>query len=145
MNYLRLIYSLAICQFAGIVGSFFNNPLWYATLTKPGFTPPDWVFAPVWIVLFIMMGVSLYFIWDYRPALTAFTIQLLLNISWSVIFFGLRQPLYALVEIILLWISILVTVLRSYKVSKQAGYLLVPYLLWVSFAAVLNLAIVLVN
>lgn len=150
-----LLYSLIICQLAGIIGSFFTSssiPTWYAALEKPSFNPPNWVFAPVWTTLFVLMGISLYLIWnkglkakEVKTALTFFGIQLALNVLWSIIFFGLKSPLYAFVEIIILWIAILLTILKFYKISKVAAYLLIPYILWVSFAAVLNFLIFTLN
>jgi len=136
---------------AGIIGSFFTTPAipnWYATLAKPSFTPPDSVFAPVWTTLFLLMGISLFLIWQkwgyidtMQQALILFGIQLLLNILWSVIFFGLHSPLAAFIEIIFLWISIALTIMVFFTISRIAGILLVPYILWVSFAAVLNFMI----
>jgi len=145
---LKLIISLIICQLAGVLGSLFTSPAiptWYASLEKPSFNPPNWVFSPVWITLFVLMGISLFLLWrktledkKVRIALLFFAIQLALNVCWSVIFFGLKAPFFAFLEIIFLWIAILLTILKSYRVSKAAGALLIPYILWVSFAAVLN-------
>jgi benzodiazapine receptor len=141
------VISLIICQLAGIIGSIFTTPAipkWYALLEKPSLAPPNWLFAPVWIFLFFLMGISLYLIWQAYPkkeaksALLFFMIQLGLNVLWSVIFFGLKSPLIAFFEIIFLWLAILLTIVKSMKVSKVAGYLLLPYILWVNFAAVLN-------
>jgi len=151
----RLITSLAICQVAGFIGSLFTTPsipFWYATIKKPLFTPPNWVFAPVWISLFVLMGLSLYLVWnagvrrkDVQMALTVFGIQLVCNILWSALFFGLHSPMYAFIEIVLLWIFILLTILRFYPISRTAAYLLVPYICWVSFAGFLNGSIALLN
>lgn len=144
----KLVASLVICQLAGVIGSFFTIPaipVWYASLEKPSFTPPDAVFSPVWITLFVLMGLSLYFIWreplrqqGVKIALFFFTLQLVLNVCWSIIFFGLQNPFMAFIEIIILWIVILLTILVSLRVSRIAAILLIPYILWVSFAAVLN-------
>ena len=154
-NILKLIISILICQLAGFIGSIFTSSTvsnWYLTLSKPSFNPPSWVFSPVWITLFLLMGISLYLVWIkdinkkiVRIALTFFGIQLILNILWSVFFFGLKSPLLAFIEIIILWIFILITIIKFYRVSKTAAYLLIPYILWVGFAAVLNLLIVLIN
>ena len=154
-NFVKLIISIAICQLAGIIGSVFTAysiPTWYASLVKPSFNPPNWIFSPVWITLYLLMGISLYIIWlskakpKYKKAaFTFFGLQLLLNALWSIIFFGLQAPFYAFIEIILLWISILITICFFYKISRPAAYLLVPYILWVSFAAVLNFFIFLLN
>lgn len=147
-NIFKLVASLVICQLAGVIGSFFTTPaipVWYDSLEKPSFTPPDAVFSPVWITLFVLMGISLYFIWREPPkqqgvkiALFFFTLQLVLNVCWSIIFFGLQNPFMAFIEIIILWIAILLTILFSLRVSRTAAILLIPYILWVSFAAVLN-------
>ncbi|MCJ7498140.1 MAG: tryptophan-rich sensory protein [candidate division Zixibacteria bacterium] len=148
---LKLVISLIICQLAGFIGSLFTTPAipsWYATLVKPSFTPPNWVFAPVWTTLFLLMGISAFLVWRkgienprVNLALRLFIIQLILNIIWSVLFFGLRSTLLGLVEIIILWTFILFTILYFFKVSKIAGILLLPYFVWVSFAAVLNFSI----
>lgn len=140
-----------ICQLAGVIGSIFTSKsvnTWYTTLQKPSLTPPGSVIGIVWICLFVLMGISLYIVWDKWPrnknsksALIIFGIQLALNILWSVFFFGLRNPLLAFIEIIILWLMILATIFRFYKVSRTAAYLLVPYILWVSFASYLNLII----
>jgi len=145
---IKLILSLLFCQLAGFIGSLVTAPsipIWYASLEKPSFSPPNWVFSPVWITLYALMGISLYLLWredrtepKVKIALFFFIIQLILNVSWSMVFFGLRLPFLAFLEIILLWAVILLTILTSLKVSKVAGYLLFPYLLWVAFAAVLN-------
>lgn len=122
---------------------------WYATLAKPSFNPPSWLFGPVWTVLYILMGIALYLAWTKRKEangeIAVFTAQLALNMLWSALFFGLRNPSWALIEIIILWVMILVTMMKFYAIEKKAGYLLVPYLLWVSFATVLNVAIVILN
>ena len=148
---LQCIVCILICQMAGIIGSIFTSPAiptWYANLVKPSFNPPNYVFAPVWTTLFIMMGISLFLIWrragdvdSIRPALIFFGIQLLLNILWSVIFFGFHSPFAAFIEIIFLWCAIGFTIILFFTVSRAAGILLVPYILWVSFAAILNFMI----
>lgn len=146
----KLAVSLILCQLAGVLGSLFTTPAiptWYQTLNKPSFTPPNWIFSPVWISLFILMGISLFLVWrkqgqpSVRAALFFFSIQLILNVLWSIAFFGLRSPLLGLIDILLLWMAILLTVLTFFKVSKWAGLFLLPYLLWVSFAAVLNFSL----
>jgi benzodiazapine receptor len=148
---LKLIVSLIICQLAGFVGSLFTTPsipIWYASLEKPSFNPPNWVFSPVWISLFVLMGISLFLVWQktlhypgVSSALFWFGIQLFLNMLWSVLFFGLKSPFFAFVGIIFLWVAIFLTLVKSFKVSRLAGVLLVPYICWVSFAAVLNFSI----
>ena len=150
-KFIKLIISIIICQLAGVIGSIFTTssiPTWYASLNKPEFNPPNWIFAPVWITLFTLMGISLYLVWSKgvnKKALTFFGIQLVLNTLWSIIFFGLQNILFAFIEIIILWIAILLTIIYFYRLSKAASYLLVPYILWVSFAAVLNFSIFLIN
>jgi len=143
---IKLIISILICQAAGLVGSLFTAPVigaWYATLQKPGFNPPDFVFAPVWTILFLLMGLSLYLVWVQevriaKTALVVFGLQLLLNILWSYLFFGLKSPVYGMIEILFLWLAILTTIIAFYRVSRLASFLLLPYIFWVSFAAVLN-------
>jgi tryptophan-rich sensory protein len=153
INYFKLISSIVICQLAGIIGSLFtvsSVSTWYLTLNKPFFNPPSWLFGPVWITLYLLMGFALYLIWnnytkDSKPALTFFAIQLVLNSLWSIIFFDLRNPLFAFIEIIILWLFIFLTMVYSYKRSKTAVYLLIPYILWVSFAVILNFSIFYLN
>jgi len=152
---LKLIISILICQGAGAIGSLFTSPAistWYATIQKPSFNPPNWIFAPVWILLFLLMGLSLYLIWSNgfkrkgtKIAISIFFVQLILNILWSILFFGLQSPLFAFIEIIILWFAILLTIISFYKVSKIAAYLLMPYIIWVSFASVLNFSILIIN
>jgi tryptophan-rich sensory protein len=143
----KLIAALVIVLVASFIGSTFTSSSvdnWYKTLKRPGVTPPGWIFGPVWGVLYIMMGLAFYLVW-VRPstkktefALDIFGIQLVLNIMWSFLFFSMRSPLAAFIEIIFLWFFILLTIGLFYKISKPAAYLLVPYLLWVGFAANLN-------
>lgn len=154
---LKLVVSILVCQAAGLVGSLFTAPAistWYITLQKPSFNPPSWIFAPVWTLLFLLMGISLFLVWKNDPSIapnerrrviSLFFIQLFLNVAWSILFFGLRFPLYAFIEIVILWLAILMTIISFYKVSKTAVYLLLPYILWVSFAAVLNFSIAMLN
>jgi len=148
INYFKLLASVLLCQFAGAVGSVFtasslNN--WYSLLEKPVFNPPSWVFFPVWTLLYLFMGISLYIVWDkglqYREVkigLFIFGIQLVLNSLWSFLFFGLKSPYYGFIGIIFLWLAIVLTIFQFRKISKAASYLLVPYIIWVSFAALLN-------
>jgi len=118
---------------------------WYPTLVKPSFNPPSWVFGPVWTVLYLMMGVAAFIVWQkglahagVRAALAVFLLQLALNGLWSILFFGLRSPGWAFVEILALWVSIVATLVLFWRLDTTAGLLLVPYLGWVSFAALLN-------
>ncbi len=120
---------------------------WYATLNKPFFNPPNYLFGPVWTALYMLMGISLFLILETpkselrKKAITAFCVQIFLNFWWSIIFFKHHALGAALVEIVLIWVSILSMILTFRKISKTAAYLQVPYLLWVSFATVLNAAI----
>jgi len=126
---------------------------WYPTLIKPSFNPPNWLFAPVWTLLFIMMGIAAGMIWNQlenqrelvKKALLFFTVQLLLNALWSYLFFGLNNVLLALIEVILLWLVIYETFHIFKKIDKKAAYLFIPYLIWVAFAAVLNGSIYYLN
>ena len=151
----KLITAIIICQFAAAIGSFFtvpSIPTWYASINKPDFNPPNWVFGPVWTVLFILMGISLYLVWEkgfekkeVRFAVYVFFVQLVLNIAWSLLFFGLQNPFLAFAEIILLWVAILFNIIFFYRISKAAGIILVPYILWVSVAALLNYSVWVLN
>lgn len=155
INYWKLAISIVVCQLAGFIGSFFtvsSVSTWYLTLNKPFFNPPSWLFGPVWISLYFLMGISLYLIWDEgikskqsKGALYIFGAQLILNSLWSILFFGLKSPLFAFIEIIILWIAIILTIKYFYRISKSASYLLIPYVLWVSFAAILNFFIFYLN
>ena len=151
---LKLAMSIVLCQLAGVAGSLFSTPAiptWYKTLKKPFFTPPDWIFGPVWISLFILMGISLFLVWrrqdhpGFKLTLIFFLIQLIFNTLWSAAFFGLRSPLLGLIDIGLLWVAILLTIRYSFKISKVAGFLLLPYMFWVSFAAFLNFYLWILN
>lgn len=146
-NWVKFVISILMCQLAGIIGSLFTSssiPTWYATLNKPSFNPPNWIFAPVWISLYVMMGISFYLIWrksgipNFGFLMSVFIFQLVLNAFWSIIFFGLKSPGFAFLEIIFLWLAILMCVIYFFKVSKISSFLLIPYLLWVGFASVLN-------
>jgi benzodiazapine receptor len=155
IDIIRLAISIGVCLAAGFIGSIFTTasiPTWYTTLEKPSFNPPNWLFGPVWTILFILMGISAFLVWrvglsepNVRIALIIFIIQLILNAFWSVAFFGLRSPIAGLIVIIVLWIAILLTILSSAKVSITAGILLIPYILWVSFASILNATIYVLN
>ena len=149
MRWWKLIAVILLCQIVGFLGSLFDpGKTWYSGLAKPSITPPSWVFGVVWTLLFVLMAVSLFLVWKPktgRVVYIAFSLQLFLNVLWSAIFFGLRSPLLALVEIFILWASILWCVILFYKVDKNSAYLLIPYLLWVSFAIVLNALFVAMN
>lgn len=141
---------LGLCLLTAQLGSMLTRPAigtWYAGLIKPGWTPPNWLFAPVWTTLYFMMAVAAWLVWKGHGlrvaslALTLFAVQLALNVGWSALFFYRQQPGAAFAEILLLWLFILLTVLAFWKLSQAAGVLLLPYLAWVSFAAVLNFTI----
>ena len=151
---LKLVISIFLCQLAGFLGSLFTAPAiptWYKTLDKPFFSPPNWIFSPVWISLFILMGISLFMVWRkqeqprFKVALIFFFVQLIFNILWSAAFFGLRSPLLGLIDIVLLWVAILLTIQHFLRISRMAGLLLLPYILWVSFAVVLNFSLWILN
>ena len=154
-NTLKLILSIIICQAAGLIGTIFTMdsiPTWYAALNKPTFNPPNWLFGPVWTVLYLMMGISLFIVWKeelknkiVKSAFIIFMIQLFLNTIWSVVFFGMQSISGGLIIIVLLWIMILFTIIKFMKISRVAGILLIPYLLWVSFATFLNYSIFQLN
>ncbi len=145
---LTLIGSILVCQLAGIVGSFFTVSSvnsWYPELIKPVFNPPSWVFGPVWILLYTLMGIALFLVlWD-RRAMVIFAVQLVLNALWSILFFGFQNPFLALIDIILLFVAISWTMIVFEKIDKRTVYLLAPYLAWVGFATVLNFEIVRLN
>jgi benzodiazapine receptor len=151
----KLAISIIISLAAGGIGVIFTSPAigtWYAALNKPGFTPPNWLFGPAWTTLYILMGIAAFFVLrqgllapGVKLALLVFLVQLILNILWSVIFFGYHQLLGGIVVIVLLWIAILITLLRFWNISTVAGALLIPYLAWVTFASALNIAVWILN
>ena len=151
----KLILCIVACQGAGLLGSIFTNmsvSTWYPTLAKPWFTPPPGVIPAVWTLLFTLMGVSLFLAWragltspEFRGAAYAFAAQFVFNILWSAAFFGLQSPKAGLAVIAMLWILILLTIYRFYPLSREAALLLVPYIAWVSFAAILNYSILQLN
>ena len=155
MRIIKLLGSIALCLTTGFVGSIFtiqNIPTWYANLVKPSFSPPNWIFAPVWTTLYILMGISLFLVWEKgikkvknKEAMMIFLIQLCLNLLWSLIFFSLHLLFISYIIIILLWLTIVITIDRFLKISQPAGLLLAPYILWVTFASFLNLAVLLLN
>ena len=154
-NTFKLIIAIGISEAAGIIGSVFTAssiPTWHATLIRPELSPPNWVFGPVWTTLFALMGIAAFLIWqkginhrDVKIALSIFGIQLILNTLWSIIFFGLQNPGAAFIEIIILWVAILATLITFAKTSRIAAWLLVPYILWVTFAGYLNYFICILN
>ncbi|HEX8923462.1 MAG TPA: TspO/MBR family protein [Patescibacteria group bacterium] len=154
-NITKLIISVTACEVIGFLGVPFTIsaiPTWYAALNKPTFAPPAWLFGPVWTLLYFMMGSAFYLIWkqgwnkkEVRRAGVFFLGQLGLNFIWSPVFFGLRAPILGLIIIAAMWIMIVMTMKKFYPLSKNAFYLLVPYLMWVSFATILNAAIAVLN
>jgi translocator protein len=148
---MKLIISILLPLLTGAIAGFFTTSGvngWYANAFKPSFNPPNWIFAPVWTTLYILMGIALYLVWRAaagktvkQTALTFFAVQLLLNFFWSFLFFSLQQTGWALVEIMLMWVFILLTIIWFGKISSTAAWLLVPYICWVSFATVLNYSI----
>lgn len=152
---IKFAIALVMCLGAGFIGSFATRQsvaTWYMSINKPVINPPNWVFGPVWTTLFILMGIALYLVWHkgfFHPgvkiAFILFVVQLVLNILWSVFFFGLRSPVLGFIDIIILWLAILFTIILFFRVSPTAAYLLIPYILWVSFASVLNGWIMILN
>jgi benzodiazapine receptor len=144
----KIVLGIVLCELAGVVGSVFTFPsigTWYASLEKPGFNPPNWLFAPVWIVLYALMGVSLGLVWNKgvgdrraRVGMMVFGVQLVLNVLWSVVFFGAESLIYGWGIIVVLWFAIAFTIVLFYRVNKVAGLLLVPYICWVTVATILN-------
>ena len=155
VDIIKLIVSIVACEGAGGIGAIFTMPAiptWYAGLKKPAFIPPNSVFGPIWITLYLLMGIAVFVVWregfDQGGVPLAFAVfwgQLVLNILWSVIFFGHRSILGGMVTIFLLWIAILVTIVTFFGVSAVAGGLLIPYIVWVSIAANLNARIWMLN
>ena len=160
-NTFKLIIAIVVSELAGIIGSVFTSPSiagWYATLVRPALNPPAWVFGPVWTILFALMGIAAFLVWssyakatdgqekrNIKMALVLFGMQLILNTLWSIIFFGLHSPGGAFVEIIFLWLAILATIIAFAKISRPTIWLLLPYILWVSFAGYLNYSIWMLN
>jgi translocator protein len=152
---IKLVISILASFAAGGIGSLFTLkaiPTWYAGLKKPRYTPPNWAFGPVWTTLYILMGISVFLVWQNglatNGALLAFTlfwIQLALNALWSIIFFGMKSKGGGVITIIVLWLLILATMIASFRVSGWAGALLIPYILWVSIASYLNIGVWLLN
>ncbi len=152
---IKLAASVVLCLLAGFVGSIFTTPKidgWYASIHRPSFTPPGWLFGPVWTLLYVLMGIALYLVWrkglaakGVKIALAVFLVQLALNALWSFAFFGAESPLAGLVVIVALWGMIAASIAAFAPVSRAAAALLVPYILWVSFATILNASIYLLN
>lgn len=155
IDYKKLVITLGAAFLTAFLGSLVTTPSidsWYAGLNKPFFNPPNWLFAPVWTILFILMGIAAYLVWkngesdqDVKRALKFYFSQLVFNFLWSFIFFYLHLPLIAFIDIVILWVLIFLTIKNFKNISANAAYLLYPYLIWVSFASILNLAIIVLN
>ncbi len=149
----RLLFSILLCELTGFLSSLYvmgEINSWYATLTKPFFSPPNWIFGPVWTLLYALMGIYLYKVWVSKMKLRSlllplFALQLLLNFLWSLFFFNLHDPLLALIDILALWFVLFVLIAKTSKTSWSIAWLLIPYILWVSFATLLNIAILTLN
>ncbi len=149
--FVKCVLSILLPLIVGGVSGFFTASSiegWYITLNKPWFNPPNWIFGPVWTLLYLMMGIAFFLIWKSgapadtkKIAMTAYFVQLAFNFAWSLIFFYMEQPGWALVDILLMWAAIFYTIIAFGKISTSAAWMLVPYISWVSFATVLNFAI----
>ena len=139
-----LLLTLGVGALAGVITAGESSGEWYLNLAKPSYQLPSWLFSPVWTSLYILMGISFYKVWkkplsrERNIAVTLFLVQLLLNFLWSILFFSLHSPGLALIDIVMMWIAILLTIFSSARLSKTAAWLLVPYIMWVSFATILN-------
>ncbi|MCX6794092.1 MAG: tryptophan-rich sensory protein [Candidatus Gottesmanbacteria bacterium] len=144
----KLLVSILICLSAGFIGSLFTFaaiPTWYVTLSKPAFSPPNWLFGPVWTALYILMGIALSLVWKKKKVRKLFFIHLAFNAGWSIVFFGLHSIFGGMVVIIILWGFIVAIIREFYRIDRRAAYLLIPYLVWVSFATLLNFSLLLLN
>lgn len=149
-KYLSLVFFISICYLGAYLGSiatFSSVNGWYSTINKPSFSPPNWIFGPVWTTLYTLMGISMWVIYlekdkvDIKKQTFYFFSQLFFNCIWSYLFFYLKNPLYGLIDIIILWVLILLTIISFWQINKKASALLIPYILWVSFAGFLNFMI----
>ena len=148
LDLIVLVAGIIVCQLAGVVGSVFTMkaiPSWYKDLKKPSFNPPNWLFGPAWLILYTLMGIAAALVWEQgsgspqvQTALIIFGVQLVLNVLWSVVFFGRRSLGGGLVIIAALWVAILATIFSFWSISTLAAVLLVPYIAWSSFASLLN-------
>lgn len=158
-NIFKFVFSIIICEIIGIIGSIFTFSSvanWFPLLVKPWFSPPPWLFGPVWIILYFLMGLSLYIVWisktdsptqkhKNQEFFILFGIQLILNGLWSFLFFGLKSPIYGFIDILFLDTEVVMTIIYGYRISKYAAILLFPYMAWITFATLLNFQIVLLN
>jgi tryptophan-rich sensory protein len=147
---LEVIISIIFAELVGGVSGFLTSgsiQTWFQTLIQPSFQPPNWLFGPAWTLLYALMGIAAAWIWKKRKnkkariALGIYGVQLFLNFIWSIIFFGLHSPFWALIDVVLLWGLIMWMIMKFYVIDKKAGWILIPYLAWVTFATVLNFAI----
>lgn len=155
VKWLKLVVSIIITEGAGGIGSIFTYqsiPTWYASLNKSPITPPNWLFAPMWLTLYFLMGIALWIVWSKSKttegrtvALTLFFIQLALNVLWSLIFFGLQSLLFGAIEIVFLWFFIVATIIEFRSVNRASAYVLFPYVSWVTIATLLNISVLWVN
>ncbi len=151
IDYFKLLVSVVVCLLVGFISGISNNTSmnsWYKHLKKPSFNPPGWIFAPVWTLLYILMGISFYLVWAAKGPIIAiifFFVQLALNFIWSFLFFSMKNPLVAFIDIVILLVMILLTVIQFYPVSRIAALLFIPYILWVCFATMLNFTIYWLN
>lgn len=155
MNLKKLIFSILLCEFAVLLGTFFARPAiegWYRTLAQPKFAPPDIIFTPIWVILYLLLGISLYLIWergiyteDEKIAVLLFVTQIVLYVAWSIFFFRFKELFTALVDLFGLLIALILNINYFYKISKTAAFLLFPYLLWIVFLLVVNYAFYLHN
>ena len=151
----RLVVSIVIVFLAGAVGTVYTLKEitgWYVFLPKPSWTPPNWAFGPIWSILYILMGISLFLVWreglgkkNVQIGVLVFAVQLAINVIWSLVFFGTHNIFGGLVLVLILWISILINIIVFYRISKPAGLILIPYLIWVSIASYLNYSVFLLN
>lgn len=151
----KLAVSWIIVFVAAAIGSVSTSSqitTWYTTLAKPAWTPPNWIFGPVWTTLYILMGIALFLVWrqgldrrDVQFAILIFAVQLILNTLWSVVFFGMQSIFGGFIIILILWIAILANIIAFYMISKPAGLILIPYIIWVSIASYLNYSVYLLN
>ena len=151
---MKLVASLLLPLGLGAIAGMFTAqavPEWFASLNKPSFSPPNWLFGPVWTALYILMGISFFLVWKMDPgrernlAILVFLLQLLLNFGWSFIFFYFKMIGFALFEIVVLWISIIIMLVLFYRIKPLAAFMNIPYLLWVTFATILNAAYYFLN
>jgi tryptophan-rich sensory protein len=154
-SFWKLIISIAVCEAVGITSALVSNTdnyQWFETLLKPTWNPPAYLFGPVWSILYLLMGIAFWFVWkadipfvQKRKAIAIFAVQLIFNFCWSLLFFKFHSPFYALIDIIIMIITITLTMFNFSSINRKAVYLLVPYILWVSFAALLNFTIWIMN